>query len=82
MQTTVNIYTIQDCVAEEFGPPFTAVNEGVARRQYEHLMKDVSDRRDYRLCLIGTFVPARGVITNTVDIPVLVETEIISEGRI
>lgn len=77
MHTTVNIYTIQDTVAEEFGPPFTAVNEGIARRHYERLMKDVSDKREFRLCLIGTFVPSKGVIVNTVDIPVLVETDIL-----
>lgn len=52
-----NMYTVFDRVAEEAGPVFEAVNDGVAIRQFRNLLKDVPSYQhgDFRIYRIGTF---------------------------
>jgi len=46
-----NVYTIYDKVAEEYGPPFIAVNHQVAERNLRNLFfrEKVQDASDYQL---------------------------------
>lgn len=52
-----SLYIIFDRVAEESGPVFNAVNDGVAMRSYRHLVKDMdpTGQLEYRLYRIGHF---------------------------
>lgn len=51
------MYVVYDRVAEEGGPVFVAVNDGVARRQYRALLQQVSpvDIDSYKLYLVGEY---------------------------
>lgn len=49
------IYVVFDKVAEESGPPFVSVNDGVAVRSYAKIMSQVADPNDYALLCIGDF---------------------------
>lgn len=51
------LYTIFDRVAEEAGPVFEAVNDGVAMRNFRNLLKDVPayQHGDYRIYRLGSF---------------------------
>lgn len=49
----VNLYVIKDTVAEECGPVFSAINDGVAIRQLCILMHDVFNVADYLLLCVG-----------------------------
>lgn len=51
----VKVYTIKDKLARECGPPFTAVNDEVAKRQFKQMgiPKDLLD--EYELLQIGYF---------------------------
>lgn len=53
----MRLYAIYDCVAEQGGPIFSAVNDGVAIRQYRAVLQQVSpvDRDAYRLYLVGRY---------------------------
>lgn len=53
--STVNIYVIYDKLAEEAGPLFIAVNDEVAKRQYEQTMQHVTTKADYLLYRIGFY---------------------------
>lgn len=55
MQT--NLYVIFDRVAEESGPVFTAINDGVAMRSYRNLVKELDQeaRSEYRLYRLGYY---------------------------
>lgn len=55
----MNVYTINDRVAEESGPPFIAKNDGVATRQFLAMIRDESvlSVNDYRLLRIGEYDP-------------------------
>lgn len=50
-----NLYTIKDTVAEEAGPVFQAINDGVAIRRTIQLLIDVPDSEEYKLYRVGTF---------------------------
>lgn len=50
-----NIYSVYDKTAEEFGPPFVAVNDGVAKRQYKNFGIPEALQDEYELHCIGTF---------------------------
>lgn len=51
-----NIYTIYDRIAEEAGPLFQAVNDGVAIRRTVSFMLDLDvNSTDYKLLKIGYF---------------------------
>lgn len=51
------LYTIFDRVAEEAGPTFNAVNDGIALRNFQNLMEKVPpiQKQEYRLYKVGTF---------------------------
>lgn len=55
------LYTIFDRVAEEAGPVFEAVNDGVAMRNFWNLLKEVPayQHGDYRLYRLGFFDHAK-----------------------
>lgn len=48
------VFTIYDKVAEEAGPLFTAINDGVAIRQTCMLLKDSICPEDYQLLCVAT----------------------------
>ena len=52
-----NLYTIRDCVAEQCGPVFQAVNDGVALRNVRAMMDKVPDydRDAYKMFRLGVF---------------------------
>lgn len=50
-----NVYTVYDKVAEEAGPPFTAVNDGIARRMFKNMNIPESLKSDYKLIRIGFY---------------------------
>lgn len=49
----LNVYTIYDSKAEEFGPVFEAKNDSVAMRKCKMEFKDVPVLDDYSLYCIG-----------------------------
>lgn len=49
----IELYSIKDCVADEFGPLFQAKNLAVAIRQYKQLLSKAVDARDYELWRVG-----------------------------
>lgn len=51
----LNIYTVYDKVAEEAGPLFQAVNDGIALRNYRNMQIPESLKNDYSLHRIGTY---------------------------
>lgn len=50
-----NIYVIYDKVAEEAGPPFVAVNDGVALRKYRDMQIPASLKDDYEMRCLGLY---------------------------
>ena len=50
-----NVYTVYDNVAEEAGPPFVAVNDGIARRMFKNMNIPESLKSDYKLVRIGFY---------------------------
>lgn len=54
---TVFLYTIQDIIAQENGPVFTAKNDAVAMRNYNGLLNEVPeiDKNNYKLYRVGEF---------------------------
>lgn len=54
---TIRLYTIYDRVAEEAGPIFSAINDGVAVRQFRQLSREISpiDKDSYKLYFLGQF---------------------------
>ena len=51
----LNVYSVFDKVAEESGPPFTAVNDGIAKRSYNQMGIPVALQNDYSLHRIRTY---------------------------
>lgn len=49
----VHLYAIYDTVAEEFGPLYQAINDGVALRNYFNFMVNIDFKDDYQLHHIG-----------------------------
>lgn len=54
---TMMLYTVYDRVAEEAGPCFLAVNDGVAVRQYRRLVEEsqVVTQEEYQLFRVGSY---------------------------
>lgn len=66
-----NVYTVYDKTAEEAGPPFTAVNNSVAKRQYKQMGIPEALKDEYSLHLIGFYDSKEMTITpNSTIIPV------------
>jgi len=52
-----SVYVIFDRVAEESGPLFEAVNDGIALRNFKNVLENVPSyqRGDYRLFKVGEY---------------------------
>lgn len=59
----VNLYSVCDSVAKEFGPVFYCKNHEVAERAFHELIDDTSNPLDYVLYHLGTFDTEIGNIT-------------------
>lgn len=57
-----NVYSLKDLTAEEFGPPFVAVNDGIAKRQYKQMGIPDALKNEYELHMIGTYDSKTGDI--------------------
>lgn len=76
----MNLYTVKDSVAEEFGPLFQAKNDGVATRMFLELLKQTKQPFEYKLFMVGQFDHDTGLIDPVSPEPVvlsLVEEELI-----
>ena len=62
MSEYIGLYSVKDAVAEEFGPVFMAVNDGVALRSFRKLIHDVPEPQEYELYSVGAFKPESGRI--------------------
>ena len=62
MSEYIGLYSVKDVVAEEFGPVFMAVNDGVALRSFSKLIQDVPEPQEYELYSVGVFKPDSGRI--------------------
>lgn len=64
MENKVRLYAVRDEIAEEFGPLFTAKNDGVAKRKFDELVKKVADevKGDYILYFMGIYDIEKGGI--------------------
>lgn len=63
-----NVYVVKDKLAEEAGPPFTAVNNSVAIRQYKQMGIPEALKDEYSLHLIGYYDSKEMSITPNVTI--------------
>lgn len=50
-----NLYVVKDKLAGEAGPPFTAVNDAVARRNFSQMNIPPAFADEYELLCIGTY---------------------------
>lgn len=70
------VYTIYDKVAQEAGPPFTAVNDGVAIRNFKEMRIHPSLKDDYELYHIGFWDSIEKSITPSITITLLEDTDV------
>lgn len=70
------VYTIKDKVAEESGPPFIAVNDGVAKRNYKDMGIPESLKDDYELYFIGYWDSIESSITPAICIVKVEDTDV------
>ena len=73
MSEYIGLYSVKDVVAEEFGPVFMAVNDGVALRSFGKLIQEVPEPQEYELYSVGVFKPDSGRIITLGDEPRKVE---------
>lgn len=54
-----SLYVIRDRVAEEYGPPFTSKNDGVAQRKFQSILMEAKNTRpsDFELVHVGYYNP-------------------------
>jgi len=52
---TYKLYAVYDNVAEEAGPIFCAVNDGVATRQFRQIVQNTENRNDFELFFLGLY---------------------------
>lgn len=73
-QAPMGLYTVYDRVAEEAGPCFLAVNDGVAIRQYRQLLKNsqVVTEDEYHLFRLGSYDSKTMVVVSQAPVRVLV----------
>lgn len=57
------LYVVKDKVAEESGPVFEAVNNGVALRHYQNMLRESSTPNDYLLLKVGCINHATNIVT-------------------
>lgn len=60
----MNLYSIKDIIAEEFGPVFQAKNDQVAVRQVNNTFRATppGDPESFQLYRIGEFDPETGIL--------------------
>lgn len=52
----MNLYSVWDKKAEEYGPVFMAKNDAVAKRSFNNMMKEQPvNSEEYQLCWVGEF---------------------------
>lgn len=56
------LYSIKDVVADEFGPIYEAVNDGVAIRNFSKILQEVTYPEDFELYKVGEFDVKTGEI--------------------
>jgi len=67
----MNLYTIRDTVAEEHGPIFEALNDGVAKRAFRQMLsKEVTHPEEYDLIIVGT-VDKKTMLVSAVPVKVV-----------
>ena len=74
----MRLYCVLDRVAEESSPPFAAINDGVALREYRALLQQVAhvDQEAYRLYWVGECDTETMAVTGR-DCPAEIITEVI-----
>jgi hypothetical protein len=74
----MNLYVVYDKIAGECGPVFEAKNDGVAMRQYRHLINEnptvIQD--DFSLIQVGTIDKESMIIEPGQDYHVLIDLEV------
>lgn len=77
-----NLYSVYDKVAEQAGPIFQAVNDGVALRQFKNVLKGVDAPDDFELRRIGRFNTYKCKI-EAVEQPLIIDVPLLwKEGEI
>lgn len=61
------LYSVYDKTADEYGPVFQAVNDGVAKREYNRLGIPESLKKEYSLHKIGYFDSKTGDVVPEVN---------------
>lgn len=56
------VYVVRDLVAEECSAPFIAKNDGIALRQYRHMLQQ-SVLSDFNLLCLGQFDSEKAVLS-------------------
>lgn len=71
----MNLYTIFDKVAKDAGPVFAAKNDGVARRNFDNLIKEnkINKISEYQLYRVGFYDSENMLVTG--ENPSLIEVE-------
>jgi len=64
----VYLYSVEDKLAEEYGPPFTAKNDAIARRQFKNLSANMQQVEDFELWKLGTFDTESGEINKELEV--------------
>jgi len=65
----MNLYTILDTVANEYGPVFEAGNHGVAKRAFRQMLsKEVTHPDEYSLYCIGEVDKKSLKLTNKIEV--------------
>jgi hypothetical protein len=74
----MRLYVIYDKVAQESGPLFSAVNDGVAIRNFRGILKDVTavDKDSYRLFFIGTYDNVKMNLVESMPDEIYFESEV------
>ena len=76
---TYRLYVVFDRVAEQSGPIFSAINDGVALRQYRHIIEsvDAGTQDEYRLLCLGVYDPNKALVIG-LDVAKDITPEVVS----
>lgn len=77
------IYAIYDKIAGEYGPPFCAKNDEVAKRQFNHLVRQQDlALGEFELWMLGSFDTEKGITGMQHNVVFLFSQEQIAKGDI
>ena len=77
------IYAIYDKIAGEYGPPFCAKNDEVAKRQFSHLVRQQDlALGEFELWMLGSFDTEKGITDVQHNVVFLFSQEQIAKGDI